>query len=68
MVATNLKAETVGLMDRRAAVEAEMDAIIAALSVPVGPGITGGLVDAEVGNLNPSFFFLGGGGGLPPVS
>ncbi|BAF25111.1 uncharacterized protein [Oryza sativa Japonica Group] len=47
MVATNLKAETVGLMDRRAAVEAEMDAIIAALSVPVGPGITGGLVDAE---------------------
>uniref|UniRef100_A0A0E0ESA9 PDZ domain-containing protein n=1 Tax=Oryza meridionalis TaxID=40149 RepID=A0A0E0ESA9_9ORYZ len=47
MVATNLKAETVGLMDRRAAVEAEMDAIIAALSVPGGPGITGGLVDAE---------------------
>jgi 26S proteasome non-ATPase regulatory subunit 9 len=53
MVATNLKAETVGLMDRRAAVEAEMDAIIAALSVPVGPGITGGLVDAEVGNPEP---------------
>uniref|UniRef100_A0A0D9XDT5 Nas2 N-terminal domain-containing protein n=1 Tax=Leersia perrieri TaxID=77586 RepID=A0A0D9XDT5_9ORYZ len=47
MVAPNLKAETMGLMDRRSALEAEMDAIIAALSAPGGPGITGGLVDAE---------------------
>ncbi|XP_006661239.1 26S proteasome non-ATPase regulatory subunit 9 [Oryza brachyantha] len=47
MVAPNVKAETVALMDRRAAVEAEMDAIIAALSAPGGLGITGGLVDAE---------------------
>ncbi|KAL5205734.1 hypothetical protein ABZP36_033943 [Zizania latifolia] len=36
-----------GLMDRRAALEAEMDAIIG------GPGITGGLVDAEVSAQNP---------------
>ncbi|KAG8056782.1 hypothetical protein GUJ93_ZPchr0002g24010 [Zizania palustris] len=47
MVAPNVKAETMRLMDRRAALEAEMDAIIAALSAPGGPGITGGLVDAE---------------------
>ncbi|KAF0911423.1 hypothetical protein E2562_008298 [Oryza meyeriana var. granulata] len=47
MVAPNLKAETMGLMDRRAALEAEMDAIIAALSASGGPGITGGLVDEE---------------------
>jgi hypothetical protein len=48
MVAPNVKAETMRLMDRRTALEAEMDAIIAALSAPGGPGITGGLVDAEV--------------------
>ncbi|KAL6846559.1 hypothetical protein ACP4OV_024007 [Aristida adscensionis] len=47
MVAPNLKAETMGLMDRRAALEAEMDAIIAGLTAPGGPGITGGLVDSE---------------------
>lgn len=47
MVAPNVKAETMGLMDRRTALEAEMNAIIAALSAPGGPGITGGLVDAE---------------------
>ncbi|KAL6655576.1 hypothetical protein ACP70R_006402 [Stipagrostis hirtigluma subsp. patula] len=47
MVAPNLKAETMGLMDRRTALEAEMDAIIAGLTAPGGPGITGGLVDAE---------------------
>jgi hypothetical protein len=48
MVAPNVKAETMRLMDRRTALEAEMNAIIAALSAPGGPGITGGLVDAEV--------------------
>ena len=48
MVAPNVKAETMRLMDQRTALEAEMDAIIAALSAPGGPGITGGLVDAEV--------------------
>ncbi|XP_062193765.1 uncharacterized protein LOC133897167 [Phragmites australis] len=47
MVAPNLKAETMGLIDRREALEAEMDAIIARLTAPGGPGITGGLVDAE---------------------
>uniref|UniRef100_R7W692 Nas2 N-terminal domain-containing protein n=1 Tax=Aegilops tauschii TaxID=37682 RepID=R7W692_AEGTA len=35
------------LMDRRSALEAEMDGIIAALSAPGGAGITGSLVDAE---------------------
>lgn len=48
MVAPNVKAETMRLMDRRTALEAEMNAIIASLSAPGGPGITGGLVDAEV--------------------
>ena len=48
MVAPNVKAETMRLMDRRSALEAEMDAIIAALSAPGGAGITGSLVDAEV--------------------
>ncbi|KAF7065690.1 hypothetical protein CFC21_071768 [Triticum aestivum] len=47
MVAPNVKAETMRLMDRRSALEAEMDAIIAALSAPGGAGITGSLVDAE---------------------
>jgi len=48
MVAPDVKAETRKLMDRRGALEAEMDAIIARLTAPGGPGITGGLVDAEV--------------------
>jgi 26S proteasome non-ATPase regulatory subunit 9 len=56
MVAPNVKAETMRLMDQRAALEAEMNAIIAALSAPGGPGITGGLVDAEV--QSDSRFFL----------
>ncbi|RLM85917.1 hypothetical protein C2845_PM04G12910 [Panicum miliaceum] len=47
MVAPDVKAETMKLMDRRGALEAEMDAIIARLTAPGGPGITGGLVDAE---------------------
>ncbi|KAF7072685.1 hypothetical protein CFC21_077781 [Triticum aestivum] len=47
MVAPNVKAETMRLMDRRSALEAEMDGIIAALSAPGGAGITGSLVDAE---------------------
>jgi hypothetical protein len=48
MVAPDVKAETMKLMDQRGALEAEMDAIIARLTAPGGPGITGGLVDAEV--------------------
>ncbi|KAK8950012.1 hypothetical protein KSP40_PGU021404 [Platanthera guangdongensis] len=47
MVATNLKAATLSLMDDRASMEAEMNAIIAQLSSPGGPGISGNLVDAE---------------------
>lgn len=47
MVGTNLKAETMSLMEKRAAVENEMDAIINRLSQPDGPGLSGNLVDAE---------------------
>ncbi|GJM98792.1 hypothetical protein PR202_ga15831 [Eleusine coracana subsp. coracana] len=47
MVAPNVKSETMSLMDRRTALEAEMDAIIARLTAPGGPGITGRLVDDE---------------------
>ncbi|EER98910.1 hypothetical protein BDA96_02G214700 [Sorghum bicolor] len=47
MVAPDVKAETMKLMDQRGGLEAEMDAIIARLTEPGGPGITGGLVDAE---------------------
>lgn len=47
-MATNLKAETFSLMEKRASTEAEMNAIIAQLSAPGGPGISGNLVDAEV--------------------
>lgn len=47
MVATNLKAETFSLMEKRASMEAEMNAIIVQLSAPGGPGIFGNLVDAE---------------------
>ncbi|KAL2322195.1 hypothetical protein Fmac_026574 [Flemingia macrophylla] len=47
MVATNVKAETMSLMDKRTALEAEMNAIISRLSQPGGPGLSGNLVDAE---------------------
>lgn len=47
MVAPDVKAETMKLMDQRGALEAEMDGIIARLTAAGGPGITGGLVDAE---------------------
>ena len=48
MVGTNVKAETMSLMDKRAAMEIEMNAIIERLSQPGGPGITGNLLDSEV--------------------
>ena len=48
MVATNVKAETMSLMDKRTAVEAEMNAIIARLTQPGAPGLSGNLVDSEV--------------------
>ncbi|WOL19369.1 hypothetical protein Cni_G28167 [Canna indica] len=47
MVAPNLKAETISLMDMRASMEAEMNAIIEFLCGPGGPGLSGNLVDSE---------------------
>ncbi|KAI9117717.1 hypothetical protein K1719_011883 [Acacia pycnantha] len=47
MVATNVKGETFSLMDKRAAMEAEMNAIIERLNQPGGPGLSGNLVDSE---------------------
>lgn len=48
MVGANVKAETVTMMDKRKAIETEMDALIATLCRPNGPGLQGNLVDAEV--------------------
>lgn len=47
MVATNLKSETMVLMERRASMESEMNAIIESLCGPGGPGVSGNLVDRE---------------------
>ncbi|XP_072982203.1 uncharacterized protein [Typha latifolia] len=47
MVAMNLKVEAMTLMDKRAAVETEMNSIIESLCSPGGPGISGNLVDSE---------------------
>lgn len=48
MVGTNLKQETISLKEKRDAIEAEMNSIIARLSQPGGPGISGNLLDSEV--------------------
>lgn len=47
MVGTDLKAETMKLIERRGAVEAEMNAMIQRLCQPGGPGLSGNLVDSE---------------------
>ncbi|XP_059637740.1 probable 26S proteasome regulatory subunit p27 isoform X2 [Cornus florida] len=47
MVATNLKAETMSLMEKRSSLEAEMNVIIERLCQPGGPGLSGNLVDSE---------------------
>ncbi|GAB4832692.1 hypothetical protein Ancab_006708 [Ancistrocladus abbreviatus] len=47
MVGTNLKAETMTLTEKRAAVEAEMNSIIERLCQPGGPGLSGNLLDSE---------------------
>ncbi|KAJ1410349.1 PDZ superfamily [Sesbania bispinosa] len=47
MVATNVKAETMSLMEKRSALEAEMNAIISRLSQPGAPGLSGNLLDSE---------------------
>lgn len=47
MVATNLKAEAMKLMDTRSALESEMNSIIDRLTQPGAPGLSGNLVDSE---------------------
>ncbi|XP_010483352.1 PREDICTED: 26S proteasome non-ATPase regulatory subunit 9 [Camelina sativa] len=47
MVGANLKAETMALMDKRAAMETEMNCIVQRLCNPGGPGLAGNLVDSE---------------------
>ncbi|KAJ7516090.1 hypothetical protein O6H91_22G042700 [Diphasiastrum complanatum] len=47
MVGANVKAETLSLMDSRSSIEEEMNAIIARLCAPGGPGLTSSLVDKE---------------------
>ncbi|XP_040997159.1 26S proteasome non-ATPase regulatory subunit 9 [Juglans microcarpa x Juglans regia] len=47
MVATNLKSETMTLMEKRSSIEAEMNSIIDRLCQPGGPGLSGNLVDSE---------------------
>ncbi|KAL3535102.1 hypothetical protein ACH5RR_003563 [Cinchona calisaya] len=47
MVGTNLKAETMKLMEQRSGIEAEMNVIIERLSRAGGPGFSGNLLDSE---------------------
>ncbi|KAG5376232.1 hypothetical protein IGI04_040828 [Brassica rapa subsp. trilocularis] len=47
MGGANLKAETMALMDKRAAMETEMNSIVERLCNPSGPGLSGNLVDSE---------------------
>lgn len=47
MVGTNVKAETMAMIEKRSGIEAEMNEIIDRLCVPNGPGISGSLLDAE---------------------
>ncbi|KAF5725876.1 hypothetical protein HS088_TW23G00607 [Tripterygium wilfordii] len=47
MVGTNVKAETMSLMQKRTAMEVKMNAIIERLCQPGGPGLSGNLVDSE---------------------
>ncbi|XP_076925770.1 uncharacterized protein LOC143588728 [Bidens hawaiensis] len=47
MVATDLKTEVKKLMEKRTALEVEMNLIIERLSQPGGPGLSGNLVDSE---------------------
>ncbi|ESR66855.1 PDZ domain-containing protein [Citrus sinensis] len=47
MVGTNLKAEIMSLMEKRSALEADMNAIIDRLCQSNGPGLSGNLVDSE---------------------
>ena len=57
MLGANMKAETMKLMDKRSALETEMNVIIERLCQPGGPGLSGNLVDSEVHEFF-FFFFL----------
>ena len=65
MGGANLKAETMALMDKRAAMETEMNSFVERLCNPGGPGLSGNLVDSEVtptsiclSSLPPSFLLI----------
>ncbi|KAL2612764.1 hypothetical protein R1flu_024456 [Riccia fluitans] len=47
MVGANVKQETLTLMDKKAAIEVEMEAIFSRLLPPNGPGLNGNLMDEE---------------------
>jgi len=57
MVGANLKAETMKLMEKRSALETEMNVIIDRLCQPGGPGLSGNLVDSEAHKFSSSSFF-----------
>lgn len=59
MVGANLKAQTMKLMEKRSALETEMNVIIERLCQPGGPGLSGNLVDSEAHKFSSSSFFLG---------
>lgn len=67
MVGANVKAETVTMMDKRQAMENEMDVIIARLTRPGGPGLQGNLVDAQVRYESELFAWLGDFGRIPGI-
>lgn len=48
MVGANVKQETLTLMEKKAGIEAEMEAIITRLQPPAGPGLSGNLLDKDV--------------------
>ncbi|KAG6544339.1 hypothetical protein Mapa_014173 [Marchantia paleacea] len=47
MVGANVKQETLTLMEKKASIEAEMEAIITRLQPPAGPGLSGNLLDKD---------------------
>ncbi|BBN16931.1 26S proteasome regulatory subunit N4 [Marchantia polymorpha subsp. ruderalis] len=47
MVGANVKQETLTLMEKKAGIEAEMEAIITRLQPPAGPGLSGNLLDKD---------------------
>jgi 26S proteasome non-ATPase regulatory subunit 9 len=47
MVGTNVKQETMTLMEKRTSIEAELEVIISRLCLPNAPGLSGNLVDKD---------------------